>query len=265
MPVHRPRSLGCPLPHERSIPQQRLHRHRHLLLRRGPGSWIWPAASLPTPECCAAVGLDTEAGTVSPVDRAAAGARRRRRPDDHRHGRDLLETPRLRRASDVITSSYFSSALLPALAAAPPRRDLLFDETFTQRSAGHVTPTAELADNELPSARPRLRLRHYRDEQDAGDPASACTAASPATSASARHESTPPSKPPIARGRDVCALAARTTPGKAATPRHRRRGARNTFTSNARSGSMRQYSAALELLSHARAPHSAIRPVLAGG
>lgn len=87
--------------------------------------------------------------------------------------RDVLEAPPPPASFDVIVVAFFfERALLPALAAALKPGGLLFCETFTQRSAhGPSNPDWKLADNELPATLSGLRLRHYRDEQDAGDPA----------------------------------------------------------------------------------------------
>ncbi len=159
------------------IPQQRpcatLTAHLHLLPARGRALDL--ACGLgANARVLAAAGLDTEAWDVSPVAigrlQALAAAEGLRITAT---ACDLLETPPTPQSFDVIVVAYFfERALLPALAAALRPGGLLFYETFTQRSAhGPSNPDWKLADNELPSALPGLRLRYYRDEQDAGDPA----------------------------------------------------------------------------------------------
>lgn len=122
----------------------------------------------------AAAGLTTEGWDVSPVAierlaalAAAEGLRVRGCV------RDALAAPPEPASFDVIVvAHFFERTLLPALAAALRPGGLLFYETFTRRSLhGPSNPDWKLDDNELPTALPGLRLRVYRDEQDAGDPA----------------------------------------------------------------------------------------------
>ena len=155
-----------------SAPCATLTAHLHLLPAAAE-RWIRPADRCQRPRTRRSRSSTPRLGRVAGRDRTAAGARRRRRPEDHTGLRPCWKRHRLRRRFDVIVVAYFFER---AAARHSPRRCARRPAVLRDLHAALVptarrTPDWKLADNELPSAPAGLRLRYYRDEQDAGDPA----------------------------------------------------------------------------------------------